>query len=1399
MASDSPVPAEGPAPDPGTPSLASGRWSWSARIAAGVLGLLGLLVLTVAVLDSPIGHRFVIDRIAGLAPASGLRIEIGRIDGSLFDSAVLHDVELKDPRGTFLTVPEVELDWRPLAWLNTGLDVRRLTTRRGHLLRLPKFNPGKPGGSTLPNYDIRVDKLQIVNLTVDKGVLGERRRINLLARADVRNGRALVDIDGRFGGRDRLRVKLDSQPDRDKFALFLNYTAPRGGLLAGLTGANGAVDATIRGAGGWKSWNGIAVARRNGSPALALLLANRAGRYTAAGEAYPHAVLTGAAKRAAGERLAVRFDGTFANNVIDGRLALTGAAFALGSRGRIDLGRDRADKLFVRLALLRPDLLLTDPKLQGVGVTATINGPFRNLAIDHRLRIGSLRSGVIQADALQTAGRARWNGRTLSVPLALVAGRLATGNRDLDSRLAGGRVTGTLALTGTRLSSQNLTADFRQLAARLVLEGDWKRGGFALAGPISARAFPVPNVGVVNGDAKILLKFGAGMPWTLQANLAGRMTRVDNATLRDLAGGPIRFGGGVRLGQQVPLLFDKVRLDAPKLAMVVTGQRLADGRTILNGTGRHAEYGPFTVEAGVGSAGLNAVLVLADPWPTMGLKDVRIALSPISDGFRIETAGQSRLGPFDGVLGLYSTPGGPTRVAIDRLKVWETAVTGSVLLANGGVTGDIALAGGGLDGTVRIVPAGAGQQVDAQVAIRNAHFGGTTPLSIGNGRVEASGLLEKGRSTINATVYAEGVSSGALFIGKLAANARLVNGAGRVTATVAGRRGSRFAVQGVADIAPDRVTVLAGGEYAGRRIIMPRQAVLTREEAGGWQLAPTQLTFGRGVVIASGRVLGGPADLRLEMAEMPLSLADIAVADLGLGGTASGIVDIRSVDGAPQAQARLAVKGLTRSGLVLTSRPVDLYMVAALDAHALETRAVVEEKGEVRGRLQARIVGLPMGGALAERLRAGQLQGQLRYNGPADALWRLTGVEVFDLTGPVGVAADVAGTLDNPQVRGSVVSREMRLQSALTGTDLRQVAMRGSFAGSRLTLNGFTGVTANGGRISGSGTVDLSDIVARGVPLDLKLSASNAQVLNRDDMAATVTGPLRIVSDGRGGTIAGRVRVDAARWQLGRAGSVAELPDIRTREVNQRADVAPPRVAARPWRWLIDAAGDSRIMVRGLGLDSEWSARVRLRGDTLSPQLFGTAGLVRGGYEFAGKRFELTRGRIAFDGNVPIDPRLDIVAEGDVQAINSRIIISGSSQRPSITFSSIPALPEEELLSRLLFGSSIAQISAPEAVQLAAAVASLRGGSGLDPINRLRSAIGLDRLRVVGADAAKGTSTSIAVGKYLGRRVFVELVTDGKGYSASSVEFRITRWLALLGTVSTIGNESVNVKVSKDY
>lgn len=1388
-----------PAPPPG-PARRNWRRYIVTRGAALLVGLVGLLFAAVLLLDSQIGHRFVIDRIAELSPRSGLKIQVGRIEGSIFDEAVLHDVVLRDPEGVFMTVPEAELRWRPLSWMRSGLDIRKLVLHRGFLARAPRLRPGDPNAPLLPQFDIRVDRFELDRLTVGEKVFGQRRRINLVSKADIRKGRLLLDVNSALGGGDRLFARVDAEPDRDRFDLLASYDAPRGGLLAGLAGAKSEIRAIAFGKGKWSDWHGVVAVRQDGKRFAAFQLGNKAGRYSALGQVYPDGLLKGVSRTAIGRALSLRFDGTFQDSVLDGRVWSAADTFKANAGGRIDFARNAFDQLVTKIAVRRPELVLADPALSGVTLEGTVDGPFRNFTFAHEVRVAELRSGTIVAEGLNSAGTARYDGRRILLPLDITARRVVTGYREIDPRLAGGTLRGDLVLEGSRLSSDNIAVNLRGLMARLALRGDLAKGGYAVAGPVTLRGFALPNIGLADADAKILASIGAGAPWKVALNASGRMTRVDNATLASIAGGNIRFAGGINLARNAPILFRDGRLTASKLSLRVSGRRLADGRTTFSGGGRHVDYGPFTVEADVGAAGPKAVLVFASPYPAAGLSDVRVALAPIKDGFRIDTAGGSALGPFDGVINLFSAPGGPTRLAIERLKVWETNVTGDVLLGKAGVSGNLALNGGGLDGTLRIDPQGEGQRIEALVFANDARFGGPTPLSIGRGRLEATGFLAKGRTTLDATVTGEGIASGRLFIGRLAANAKLENGAGTVAASVTGSRGSRFALSGTGQVSPNRVVVLASGEFAGRRITMPRRAVLTRED-GGWRLSPTQVGFGGGYLIASGHVLGGGTELELKMAQMPLSLGDIVVSDLGLGGTASGIVNYSAGNGQlPTGDAALMVKGLTRSGLVLSSKPIDLALVARLAPATFQTRAVIKEGGETRGRLQARIAGMPSDGDLATRLRRGRLLAQLRYAGPADALWRLVALETFDLTGPVTLAADVTGTLDSPVVRGSVASDNLRVQSGLSGTDLRQVRARGTFDGSRLQLSTVQGTTKGGGSVVAAGTIDLSNLGTRRPGIDLRIAARDALLIDRDDMAATATGPIRIVSDGSGGTIAGRLTLDKARWQLGRASSPAELPVIRTREINQRADVAPPRAVASPWRYLIDARAANQVNVRGLGLDSEWSTDVRLRGTTSAPTITGQADLIRGGYEFAGKRFELTRGRIRFFGQSPPDPQLDIAAEADVDNLQARIAIGGSASKPIITFSSSPALPEEEVLSRLLFGSSITNISAVEALQLGAAVASLRGGNGgLDPINKLRSAIGLDRLRIVGADPVLGRGTSIAVGKYLGRRFFVELVTDGQGYSATSIEFRITRWLALLATVSTVGDQSINLKASKDY
>ncbi len=1380
------------------------RGGWPRRIVKWfgglVLSLVALVALALVVLNSPIGHRFVVDRLAEVAPASGLKFTVGRIEGSLYGEATLRDVVFSDPKGAFLRVPVVELDWRPIHWFTSGLDVRKLILRRGTLLRTPELLPGDPDAPILPDFDIRIDRFELDDLTLAKGVIGDRQRVDFLARTNISEGRVYLRADGGFTGSDRLHALIDAEPDGDRFDIDFDYRAPKNGVLAKLTGAQEAVRARLKGQGTWTRWNGSFVTWQGEDVLGAFKLRKTNDFYRVTGQAYPQDYLSGVPGRLAGKTVSLAALGTFEDRVLDGQLALRGAGLDADADGTIDLSQNDVDDL-------KLDARLTDPNalpgltLRNAAVSATLDGQFRkNLTIRHELRLGELVSGTTRIVDLAQRGTARYDGTRWTLPLDLTVARVRTGQEMLDARLVNGRGRGTVVLTGNRLVSNNLALDFPTLAARLALQGDLANGVYGLAGPVRARGLALENLGTVDANADIRFSLGGRAGWTLRADLTGSMPRVTNATLANIAGAGIRFGGGLAMGARQPILLNGAYLRASKLQIYADASLRPDGTAMLMGMGSHTQYGDFTVEGTLAKDGPHAVLVFANPLPAAGLRDVRVAIEPIADGFAIDTDGQSTLGPFEGRVNLFMPAGGPTRIAIERMHVWKTSITGELALADAGITGNLVLAGGGLDGTVALAPQGGGQGFDVKLAARNASFAGATPLIVRRANIDVTGFFGADRTEVNGTVQAQGISYGTLFIGRIAANAAMTNGRGTFAASIAGRRQARFVLQVQGDIAPDRIAVAAKGEYGGRPVTMPRRAILLKQPDGGWTLQPTQLNFGGGAAIAEGTFGGtAPAQGKFQFSRMPLSLIDVTGADLGLGGTISGIVELGSEGGVPTGNARVLIDDLTRSGLVLSSSPIDLALVADLSPMLLQARAVVSEGGQERGRLQGRIAQLPASGGLMDRLWAGDLFAQLRYNGPAEGLWRLAAIDVFDVTGTVRVAADARGTLANPQVRGSLAGDALRVQSALTGTDVRNVRMRGNFAGSRLQLTSFAGTVGDDGRVSGSGTVDIGNLATRGPAIDLRIAARDARVLNRRDMAATVTGPIRIISDGEGGTIAGRLRIDDARWRLGAAEAVRDLPNIKTRDINLPPSREAVRAPGAPWRYLIDARAPSRVAVSGLGLDSEWRADIKLRGTTDDPRIGGEANLVRGGYSFAGTRFELTRGKIDFDDTAPIDPRLDIAAETSVQGLSVTVTVRGTSLQPEIAFTSIPAMPEEEVLARLLFGGGVTQLSATDALQLGAALASLRGGGGMDPINRLRTSIGLDRLRIVPADPALDRETAIALGKNIGSRFYVEIITDGRGYSATNLEFRVTSWLSLLGTISTVGRQSVSAQVSRDY
>src|SRR6185369_16780198 len=188
--------------------------------------------------------------------------------------------------------------------------------------------------------------------------------------------------------------------------------------------------------------------------------------------------------------------------------------------------------------------------------------------------------------------------------------------------------------------------------------------------------------------------------------------------------------------------------------------------------------------------------------------------------------------------------------------------------------------------------------------------------------------------------------------------------------------------------------------------------------------------------------------------------------------------------------------------------------------------------------------------------------------------------------------------------------------------------------------------------------------------------------------------------------------------------------------------------------------------------------------------------VVRGDYDFAGKRFEFDPQSVVYLSTKPEGVRLDLTATRDDPSLTASVRIRGTAAKPDITLTSTPSLPNDEVLSQVLFGRSASQLSPLEAAQLASALSSLAGGGGFDVVGNLRTFARLDRLALGGGDAS---GVTVSGGKYLTQNVYLELTGGGREGPSAQVEWWVRRTLSIISRLGAQDNSHLAVRWRRDY
>ena len=1380
------------------------------------------------------------------------RVSIGLVQGALLSDSTISDIKIADRDGVWLEIDRVRFNWTRSALLFRKLQIDKLEIGTVRYLRpaLPNEQPeavsDEPLLPELP-LSVEIKDFSLKELALGAPVIGTAASIGATGAASLGNpaeGLNLRFDAKRLDAAGTLAARVQLIPDNQRLALKLTVDEPANGIAANALNipgrppvklnldGDGTLDAfkaqLAFSAGDDIGANGTAqINRVNAERRLTVDMASRiegllpslaapvfAGTTRLNGNvsfadngAIAIAPLTVASQTA---RLDIN-GGLSADQIAD--VSITARSLPNAgdktAAGGAEIGRLTFDST-IKGPLMGPAINATldardiaTPQGRAASVTAKLNASPTGDVTDKATRIAFSADAQAAGLAPRDAALARALGDTLALT---VRGNWQDGVADIaTARLQTPTAQASFnGRAGNQELQGRLAAEASDLARFASLAGTSLRGAFKFDADISGVPKDNRYEAIIDGN---VTRFGTGI--AAIDGLAGERVTLKGKVLKLPAGGygfaDLNLGGAhatARLDGQATVT--AADIDA---RVVIPELKYADDR--LAGRAELAGKLTGTIERPNANATLTVTnaRALGRPVSRLAIGLTATDLTGLIDA-RATLDGNVDNKPASGALHVAKQQNGAWLLSDVDLRVGSVTAKGGVTLtpeqlASGRLTIDagnlddlspLALTklAGQLRADATLDAANGGQDIALQATARGVKFG-TSSLDQLDADLRATDVYRK--PVIDGHISIDRASVAGEDIRQVRMTATGASGASDIALT-AQARGFALDARGRL-IAADAISLELSRITATRdkhRLALTQPATLTLRD-NGVDVRALMLSLDRGRLSIDGRA-GNTYDLTLKAQAVPLSIADVFVPKLGLGGTLDADARVTGIKDAPTGTWSLRVDNLvapqTRdAGLP----PIDVQAKGELADGKTSINGTIGAKGAGTIRVNGTV---PLAGDGLDVAAKGNVN-----IGVADRFLAASGRRV---AGSAAIDVRIAGSLQQPRIDGSATVNGASYSDLLLGIRYTNIAARIAARGDDVRIERFSAQTPNGGTITAQGSVAIDP--AAGFPGDVKLSARRAKLIENDiyslvaNMAVTLSGPLA-----RNPSIAGTIDVVSLDVTVPERLPTTLSPIPGTVHVN-----APPQAAARlaaaarararaSRTPAFDATLDltitapNRVFVRGRGIDAELGGDLRLRGRLSDPQTVGAFELRRGRMSIAGTRLDFTEGRIVFTGD--LTPDLDFKAQTQASDVTAIIAVTGPAREPQFAFSSQPDLPQDEVLSRILFSKASGGLSAIQALQLAQVAAQFSGGGGPDVFERVRKSLGVDSL-----DVSVGSSGSPTVGisRSINRRLSVGVKTGAEaGDSGVSVDLDVTRNLRLKGEADANGGTAVGAGVEWEY
>ncbi len=1363
-------------------------WLMVALVAAVAIARFGVL--------TPPGRSFVEGALDGLRIGPYGRVHVEGLEGDVWGDFTLRRLTVNDAHGAWLDARQVRLRWNWLALLQRHFDVDEFDARLTTVLRRPEAEPSGPGGGRAP-----------VSLHIGKIAT----RLELLPAFSTRYG--LYDVTGGFdirreggmAGRAGVaslthagdRLDADFDLGRDKTVrLDLQAREADGGALAGALGlaANQPflVSAT---ASGTTSQGRFHVDSRSGP----LVPVAADGAWTPRGGQASGQIVLAASKYLTwyqhwfGPDLRFQVSGARAADALqDVTLNVKSQNIDVDARGEADFGRQVVGPKGMQVAILAREgqRFLGFPQMGAARMTGTLSGRADRWSLAGMLEADNPTAFDYKLAQVRGPTKFEWGGGQLAIG-ATMDGSGGAG-RGIVAALLGGRPHATTQLVWLP-DGHVLIKSLAIVGPGLKVDASGQRGilgGLSFKGQSSFSNFAVAHPGAQGlMTASWTATQNGADPWQIGFDAKAKGFASGWGEVDHLLGDAPSLKGKAAWGARGIELAD-AELTGAAGALSAAGLIGNDNALALK-LGWSAkgplDLGPLEISgAGKGSGGLTGTLanpradLLADfaviDLPELTLTNAHVTLTflkgPADTNGAFSLAAASPYGPAhaetgfrfigDGLelTGLAADAGGAHAAGSVALRQGApssadlaVSVGPGAFLSRGQASGRLLIAqngqgaaGQGAHASLKLTAAGAMVRAGG-LLIQTANFSADGPLERMPYRVDASGFSPHGswKATGN------GVIDGA---------------AGAYAATFEGQGRLR---------------------NADFRTLEP--AVL---KLGGHEQSLSLLAnVGGGKARIDARQGGGALHATADLSGVSLGLLDQDFvgrfdAEISLQGQGPRLDGVM--------QAKLAGAGEKGAANEPT---LDGVVNAALTG---QTMTIDAQLGSGQGLASHAHLVLPAQASAAPfriaLVRTAPMRGDFSADGEVKPLWDLLMGGERTLAGKVHAVGTLSGTLADPQAKGEASIASGQFIDSATGLKLANVSLSARLDQSAIDVSQFTGQDGASGSVTGSGRISLERAGASSFRLDL-----NRFRLIDNDIATAIASGQATISRGADGAVklTGALSIDRADVAANPPTPSGVTP-MDVTEINRTPGAGGGHLQAvnsyAPSVGLdVTLKAAKNVFLKGRGLNLELSLDAHVTGSTADPRLSGAAHVVRGDYDFAGKRFQFDNRGVVYLATAAEDIRIDLTASRDDPSLTAVIRIEGTAAKPKITLTSTPVLPNDEVLSQVLFGTSASQLTPLDAAELASAMTSLAGGSGFDVVGNLRSFAHLDRL-ALGGDT---TGAIVSGGKYITDNVYLE-ITGGANGPTGAVEWRVRKDFSVIGrAASAAGNSQIEVRWRKDY